>query len=72
MYERNRYTRVVVIPGKTYTCGCDVQRYTALHPEPHKVDKATCPTHGQPVAPESKLIDHVPAEFDRMPPRNLE
>lgn len=46
-----RYTRTVVVPGKTYLCGCDYRGpYTVLLPQPGIVDKKTCPTHGQPVA----------------------
>lgn len=46
-----RYTRVAVVPGKTYLCGCDYRgSYTVLCPTPGVVDKKTCPTHGQPVA----------------------
>lgn len=46
----NRYTRVEVIPGKTYACGCDVQRYTALVPTAHYVNNAKCRVHDQPIA----------------------
>lgn len=47
MYAPGRYTRIVVTPGKSYTCGCDVQRYTTPH---GYVNKPLCPTHSQPVA----------------------
>lgn len=48
MYAPGRYTRVTVTPGKSYVCGCDVQRYHTLDGE--YVNKLTCSTHNQPVA----------------------
>jgi hypothetical protein len=45
-----RYTRTVVTPGRSYLCGCDYQRYTALYPTPRVVDEPRCRVHGQPVA----------------------
>ncbi len=45
------YSRVQIIPGKTYLCGCSYSGpYTVLYPQPGIVDKKECPTHGQPVA----------------------
>jgi hypothetical protein len=46
-----RYTRIVVTPGKSYTCGCDYSPYKNTFTG-EVIDKKTCPTHGQPVAPE--------------------
>lgn len=48
MYAPGRYTRVTVTPGKSYVCGCDVQRYHTASGE--YVNKLICPTHNQPVA----------------------
>lgn len=56
MYEIGRYSRVPVIPGETYTCGCAYRGpHTVLIPEARVVDKKTCPTHGCPVATEADV-----------------
>jgi hypothetical protein len=55
----DRYTRVQVIPGKSYTCGCDLQRYTALVPEPHYVNRERCRVHDQPIAVAVEPTGHV-------------
>lgn len=59
-----RFTRTIITAGKSYTCGCDYQRYTTCSPQPDGtfvVDRKTCSVHGQPVA----TVEYV-AELDAM------
>lgn len=59
MYDKlmNRYSRIQVIPGKTYICGCDIMAnyenwtWSAENPTPPRREK--CKVHGQPVAQDS-------------------
>lgn len=52
----NRYTRVIATPGKSYMCGCDLQRDKlddgAHWSDPNYVTRDTCRQHGVPVEPQ--------------------